>query len=172
MSFIRRTIRVGGLSKSELLQRLKLHGVMLNEIGTNLFASEGFVVLPNETTIQVVETTPAELGLPDGGVFEEVIRAAQDRGLSLCPVEVGPYLRLVLMDQAEGAVGSGQTRNTAPPRSLTVMSIPTSTNEDEYRGFYLRRIEGTLWLRGFQSWSGHTWQPQDALIFAVARDAA
>jgi hypothetical protein len=145
---------------------------MLNEIGLDLFASERFQVLQSVALVEVVQTTPAQLGLLDGGVFGQLVQAAGERGLNLCALEVGPHLRLALPDQDEGAVSHRQTQNTAPPGSLTVLSVSISAEEDDYRGFYLRRIEGALWLRGFKSWSGHVWQPQDALIFTSARNAA
>ena len=172
MTQIRRKVSIGGLSKPELLERLASAGVEINSIGLQLFAQESFGTLELPIVVESVQTTVAELGLPHGGVFAQVISAAEERDLALCPLELGPHLRLALLDQAEGAHGFESTQHTAPPGAITVISQPLPEDGGEFRGFYLRRIEGTLWLRGYKSWSGHLWQPEDILLFTSARNAA
>ena len=34
------------------------------------------------------------------------------------------------------------------------------------------RIEGDLWLRGYQSWPGHNWSPQDVFVFVRPHNVA
>lgn len=172
MTQIRRKVSIGGLSKHELLERLASAGVEINSIGLQLFAQESFRTLEVPVVVEAVQITVAELGLPDGGVFAQVIRAAEERALALCPLELGPHLRLALLDQAEGAQGFERRQHTAPPGAITVVSQPLPEDGEEFRGFYLRRIEGTLWLRGYKSWSGHLWQPEDILLFTSARNAS
>ena len=172
MTQIRRKVSIGGLSKSALLDRLASTGVEINSIGLQLFADESFRTLELPTIVESVQTTVAELGLPHGGVFAQVIKAAQERDLALCQLELGPHLRLALLDQVEGAQGFEKTQHKAPPGAITVMSQPISEHGGEVRGFYLRRIEGTLWLRGYKSWSGHVWDPEDMLLFTSAPNAA
>ena len=98
----------------------------------------------------------------------DICAAARQHGLAVCPLELGPHLRLALLDQEEGALGRAQTEHRAPPGSLTVVSHPLSDDDETPKGFYLRRIEGELWLRGYRSWAGHIWQPEDVLVFASA----
>ena len=172
MTQIRRKVSIGGLSKPELLERLASSGVEINSIGLQLFAHDGFKTLEQPTVVESVQIPVAELGLPHGGVFAQVSRAAEELDLALCPMELGPHLRLALLDQAEGAQGFERTQNKAPPGAITVISHPLSDDGTEFQGFYLRRIEGTLWLRGYKSWSGHLWQPEDILLFTSARNAA
>ena len=172
MTQIRRTLSIGGLSKPELLARLASAGVQINPIGIQLFAHDSFRTLESPTGVESVQTTVAELGLTHGGVFAQVVSAAEKHGLALCPLELGPHLRLTLLDQAEGAHGYKTTRHRAPPGAITVLSRPFSEGGDELQGFYLRRIEGTLWLRGYRSWSGHLWQPEDNFLFISERNAA
>ncbi|MDA0708693.1 MAG: helicase, partial [bacterium] len=41
------------------------------------------------------------------------------------------------------------------------------TEDDDFpKGFYLRRIKGVLWLRGYRSWPGHVWEPDDHFVFS------
>ena len=172
MMQIRRKVNIGGLSKPELLERMAIEGIEVNEIGMQLFALESFTTLEAPTVVESVQTTVAELGLAHGGVFAQVMGAARDRNLAPCPLELGPHLRLALLDQVEGADGFERTQHKAPPGSITVISQQLSEHEDGCLGFYLRRIGGTLWLRGYKSWSGHFWQPEDMLLFTSARNAA
>jgi hypothetical protein len=84
----------------------------------------------------------------------------------LCPLELGPHLRLQFTDQPEGSLGQPVSQNCAPPGSLTVASAPLAQDDETPKGFYLRRIEGVLWLRGYRSWPGHIWSPQDMFVFS------
>ncbi len=53
-------------------------------------------------TLDLVFATVAELGFPEGATTKEIFDAAQKQGLSLCPAEVGPQLRLQYKDQPRG----------------------------------------------------------------------
>jgi hypothetical protein len=95
----------------------------------------------------------------------QIERAALASGLQLAPLELAPHLRLQWRGQAEGRVGQAATRHRAPPGSLTVVSLPPVDDDAFPKGFYLRRIDGVLWLRGYRAAAGHQWQPDDRLIF-------
>ena len=90
----------------------------------------------------------------------------QSAPVLLCPLELGPHLRLQFTDQPEGSLGQPVSQNCAPPGSLTVASAPLAQDDETPKGFYLRRIEGVLWLRGYRSWPGHIWSPQDMFVFS------
>lgn len=162
-----RLVRVGGLSKSELLGRLQDADVLLNEAARRLFSDARFITSPESSIVQAVQMSVAALGFPEGAMFSELVAGARSRGLQTCPLELGPHLRLQFPEQAEGAVGQAATRGCAPPGSVTVASEPLAEDDETPRGFYVRRIEGKLWLRGYRSWPGHRWSPQDVVMFCV-----
>lgn len=166
---IPRQLHIGGVTKPELLLRLKHAGVELNAAAQALFADERFVTAEEETLALCVETDVRGLGLTEGGTFAQIVEAAAAAGLSVCPLALGPHLRLVLLDQAEGLVGFPSTQHRAPPGSITVASAPLDDEEETPKGFYLRRMDGTLWLRGYRSWPGHRWDPGDRFVFVAAR---
>ena len=58
------------------------------------------------------------------------------------------------------------------PGAVVVASPPLDERDETPKGFYLRRIHGVLWLRGYWSWAGHVWSPQDVLVFRRSGDAA
>ena len=160
-----RALRIGGLDKAELLAALQAAGVRLNPLAETLFADDRFGTSREHVLVETVQVTAAELGLADGGTFDAIVARAAERGLALCPLELAPHLRLALLDQPEGAIGQPVTQHRAPPGSITIASAPVSDDEEAPRGFYVRRIEGVLWLRGYQSWSGHVWSGEDVFVF-------
>lgn len=160
-------IHVGGVPRDALRQALRDAGVQLNEAGEALFADARFTTLAERHPVEIVEVTVAELGFPDGATYDALVERAAERGLVECPLELGPHLRLQRMDQPEG-VGA-PTPSSAPPGSLTIASRALDASEETPRGFYLRRVDGTAWLRGYRSWPGHSWSPADVLVFAVSR---
>ena len=165
-------VRIGGVSKIELLALLAQAQVELNSAVHQLFADQRFCTELRPRLIQVRQVSVADLGLGQGGVISAILSSAAERGLSQCPLELAPHLRLALVNQDEGAVGFPHTRHRAPPGSITIVSQPLCDDDEVPKGFYLRRIEGRLWLRGYTSWPGHVWQPEDLLVFTCAQSAA
>ncbi len=171
-SWVARTIRVGGERKSELLCQLQLAGVRLNEAAQGLFADDRFTTSAFSSVIEIAELSVASLGLHNGATFAQIVEQGASIGLSVCPLELGPHFRLQFTDQPEGFLGPPLSQHRAPPGSVTVASTPLADDEDTPKGFYLRRIEGVLWLRGYRSWPGHLWNPEDVFVFSRHHNAA
>lgn len=153
-----------------MLVALQDSGIELNEYGHVLFAHDKFTTARVVSRVVTVEVTVEGLGFREGAAFEEICERAAQRGLSLCPLEVGSHLRLQYTDQPEGAVGFPQTHHRAPPGSLTVASAPIADDDETPKGFYLRRIDGVLWLRGYCAGADNVWNPEDRMVFC--RDEA
>ncbi len=154
----------GGYTKDELLAQLQAASIMLNENARILFSSELFRTAASRESALIIEISVVDLGFPEGAPFPEILDRAEELGLSSCPMELGPYFRLHYLDQIEHAE---TRRNTAPAGSITIMSQPLSDSNDFPKGFYLRKIEGTLWLRGYTCDMEHIWEPGDRLAFRV-----
>jgi hypothetical protein len=165
-------LRLGGISKSDLHTQLRASGVHLNDLAIALIMHDDFQPLGEKIELTVFQNSVAELGLMHGGSFKEVAAGALALGYSLCPPETAIYLRLTLRDQPEGFIGRAVTHGCAPPGSITVASAPISEDEEVPKGFYLRVIEGAPWLRGYRSWSGHVWAPNDVFAFVGPSGAA
>lgn len=162
-----RQVLIGGASKAELLSRLQAAQVQVNPIAHALFADDRFTTTAAASALEVAFVTVEKLGLGTGATFGRIIECAAAAGLSLCPLELGPHLRLQFMDQAEGSVGQPASQRCAPAGAVTIASAPLCDDDETPKGFYLRRIEGALWLRGYRSWPGHVWSPADVFVFAV-----
>lgn len=169
--WVTRTIRIGGASKADLLSHLRLAEVRLNESAEVLFADDRFTTSAVRSLIEIAELSVASLGFRDGATFDQIVQQAEAAGLSLCPLELGPHFRLQYTAQPEGSLGRPPSQHRAPPGSITVASEPLADDDGIPKGFYLRRIEGVLWLRGYRSSPDHNWSPEDFLVFARTRRA-
>ena len=166
MAFESRWIRLGVDTADELRRRLAAAQVRMNELAEALWRDPRFTIAHEPRDVQMTFATPAALGCAEGATFEQLTAAAARHALQLAPLEAAVHLRLLLTDQPEGAIGHPATKHRAPPGAITVMSPPPE-EDDQPWGFYLRRIEGRLWLRGYRSWAGHVFSADDVLAFAV-----
>jgi hypothetical protein len=160
-----RGIYVGGRSGPELLEDLKKTGVEINESGLQLLSITAFRDPETRRHLVTVELTVRNLGFSHGARIAEIFKKATDVGLSLCPMVLGPYLRLQYLDQPEGFMGQPTYQHRAPTGSVTIASESPGEDDDFPKGFYLRCIKGTLWLRGYLSDAQHIWDPDDHLVF-------
>jgi hypothetical protein len=165
---ITRAVQVGGLTKSELMEELQRNAISMNESGERLFASEHFTTSATRYSAMTVELTIRDLGFPQGATIAEIYARAAAHGLGLCPLELGPHLRLQYLDQPEGYWGQPVRQHQAPSGSITIASEKLTEDDDFPKGFYLRRIKGELWLRGYSSGAEHIWEPDDHFIFRHA----
>lgn len=164
---IQRDIRVGGRGKAQLLDDLARHAVQLNDAARQLFASDLFVTAPSAVSLATAELAVAELGFPDGATMPALLARAASLGLRPCPLEAAPHFRLQYLDQPDGSGATPPQPHRAPPGAITVVSEPLTDDYAFPRGFYVRRVDGAAWLRGYWSGPEHHWDPEDRLLFAV-----
>lgn len=166
LASIPRVVRVGGVSRSELLARLHGHDIHLNQYAEALFEDGRFTTLGRQHHVEIAALSVGELGFGGGATYGQLLARALEAGWVECPLELGPHLRIQFLDQPDGADGLPLTHGRAPPGSITVASPPLDDDDDTPKGFYLRRVGGALWLRGYRSWAGHVWSPGDVLVFS------
>jgi hypothetical protein len=153
------------MEKDQLFAQLKGAGILMNESALTLLSSEKFTTSAVSRLLVVIELSVRSLGYAQGAAMPDLQNKAVSLGFCLPPIAVGPYLRLQYLDQPEGCWGHPVTKHRAPPGSLTIASVPLSEDDEFPKGFYLRRIEGTLWLRGYRSGPEHVYDPDDRLVF-------
>ena len=166
---ISRTVEVGGLTKSQLIQKLQQSAILLNEYAEKLLADDKFTISETKYSLQTVELTVSNLGFPDGANTAQIFKRASDLGLELCPLKLGPFLRLAYLDQPEGYSGNPEQRHQAPSGSITIASEILNDDDNFPKGFYIRRINGVLWLRGYIADHLHIWNPDDRFIFSTKK---
>jgi hypothetical protein len=162
---VTRAVRVGGKNKEKLLAELERAGIQLNEAARTLLSSKQFTTSMPSRQLITVELTVRQLGFTQGATLCALHDQATALGLFPPPLDLGPHLRLQYLDQAEGFWGHPVTEHQAPPGSITIASAPLSEEDEFPKGFYLRRIKGALWLRGYRCGMEHLWNSGDRLVF-------
>ena len=158
-----RALRVGGLTRVALIDRLRAAGVSLNASAETLLQHVVFDA-PEVMDVEIVESTVGDLGFTDGATLFQIFAAAKERGLRLCPPFTGPYLRLSLPNQ-ETAPDSVMSNGRAPSGSITVASEALWQDDEYPKGFYVRVVDGVPWLRGYCCSDQHVWSAEDRLAF-------
>lgn len=167
---ITKTIEVGELSKAELNQKLQQSSISLNLYGEKLLFDDRFTISEISYRVEIVELSVRDLGFPFGATLPEIYKKANELGLQLCPPELGPYLRLEYVDQIEWTSGNLSQKNEAPSGSVTIASEIVSDEESFPKGFYVRKVDGVLWLRGYVADNLHIWNPNNRFIFKSGND--
>ena len=167
---ITRTIELGGYTKQQLIKRLQEYSILLNEYGEMLLTDEKFTTSETKYNLQTVELPVGNLGFREGATTAQIYQKASELGLELCPLELGAYLRLEYLDQPEGDSGNYIHKNQAPTGSITIATEVLTEDDNFPKGFYLRRINGKLWLRGYVADDLHIWKPKDHFVFCVKKE--
>ena len=96
-----KTIKLGAGPKTadEFRKALKDSGCRISDWANDILGKPAFTVATEETEVDLVVKSVAELGFKDGATRADIYRRAQELGLELCPPEVGPQLRLQYKDQ-------------------------------------------------------------------------
>ena len=162
---ITRTIEVGGLNKWQLVQKLQQHSISMNKYGERLLSDDKFTTSESKYSLKTVELTVRDLGFPNGATMTQIFKRASELGLKLCPLELGPHLRLEYLNQSEGYTGNPSQQNQAPSGSITIASEIISEEDHFPKGFYLIKINDVLWLRGYIADNLHVWNAYDRFVF-------
>ena len=160
-----RSVTIGGNTKQELYQVFQKQSIMMNDYAKTLFDSEHLVISSEKYTLDIVMLTVEALGFPHGAKMKTIINKAKSVGLHVCPLELGPYMRLTWLEQPAVNSHSHSKSKKAPYGSVTIISDPVCEHDNFPKGFYLRNIDGVLWLRGYLADDEHIWNPDDYLLF-------
>lgn len=158
-------LAIGGRSRQELVEGLRLAGVLLNPHADALLAHAVFDE-PQSETVRVVDRTVAELGFASGATLPQIYATAEAQGLALCPPQTAPYLRLAWLGQAQSS-DSVMSAGRSPDSALNIASPVLSDDPDFPTGFYLRVVDGQPWLRGYRCDDLYVFAPEVRFAFAA-----
>ena len=162
-----KVLSVGGLSKSALIAALSDNPVHLNQAAEDLFADHRFQPSSQAIEVEIAARSVADLGFDGGATYAQIVARALEVGLAECPLELAAYLRLQFLDQPEAGERPPSAEPGSPPGAITIASKPLDDSDETPKGFYLRNIDGTLWLRGYWSDAIHVWSGDDVLVFTI-----
>jgi len=131
----KKTIKLGtGLKTAEEFRRVLRDGEFrLSDWASDILGKPAFKAADEETEVDLVKVTVAELGFKKGARRNQIYERARDLGLELCPPEVGPQLRLQYQDQPNG-------------EWILVAMEPIVGSDGNPELFYVGRDDSELWL--------------------------
>jgi hypothetical protein len=160
---------MSGHSREELRARLIDVGVQFNQAAEDLFSDLRFQPSEQAAEVKVTARSVSDLGLSQGADYVQITERAKEMGLAECPLELAAYLRVQYLDQPVSSKRPKDAEPGSPPGALTVASAPLDDSDETPKGFYLRNIDGTLWLRGYWSDALHSFHPDDVFVFVCGR---
>jgi hypothetical protein len=149
-----KTVTVGTFADVHALQKALIDsGFRIGTWAEDVLNSPNFTISPQQREINLVRVTPQDLGFPSGALRTAIYKKGLEFGLSLCPLEVGPQLRLQYSDQ---------------PRleSLQIGMEPQLDSEGHESEF--RVVHGGddfLWLVGDHKHPNDFWAKDEYFIF-------
>lgn len=157
-------IRNLNLDRESIRRRFDDLHIGINEYGMNLFDSTLYTFGSKEQTIHIREASLEELGFSNGanyGQIEEWVRSSE---FAYIPIDFAPYIRMAYRNQKSiGKTFAGQH----PPDGIIIFSKPLNKTENFPKGFYIRKIKGRLWLRGFVCSTDYHFPADTRVIFRI-----
>jgi hypothetical protein len=150
------TITIGNTSLDKLSQKLKDNGMKVSDWAADIMKQDAFTVAEQEERIDLVNVSVAELGFDKATCYDAICARAKERGLELCPPEVGPQLRLQYLDQplSEWIVVAME----AIRGSVNGLSV-----------FSVGHDDGGLWLCGGYGGADDFWYPGHRFVFRARK---
>ena len=128
-------------------------GNKISDRANDILGKSACTVSPEETDVDLVVASVAELGFKDGATYGEICTRGQELGLDLCPAEVGPALREAYQDQPNG--------------EWLIIAMEAITDSNGYlRVFGVERSGvGELWLISSSGPPGLRWNASNRFVF-------
>ena len=128
------TIKLGTLKDADAIRKaIADEGGRISDWANDILGQPAFTVATEETEMELVAPTVAELGFKDGAKYSDICERAKQLGLALCPPEVGPQLRLQYKDQPKG-------------EWLRIAMEPITDSDGYLEVFGVDHYDDVLWL--------------------------
>ena len=149
-----KTIKLGTGFKTadEFRRALRDGGFRISGWASDILGNPAFKVASEETEVDLIKVTVAELGFKEGVRRDQIYERAKEFGLELCPAEVGPQLRLRYKDQPNG-------------EWILVAMEPIFASDGNPRLFPVGRNDSGLWLSGLWSPPARFWPADRRWVF-------
>lgn len=129
----------------------------IGNYANDILGKTAFAVVTEEIELDLVVVSVAELGFKNGAKMKDIYDLAREKGLQLCPNQVGPELRLQYEDQPNGewlVIG---------------MEEPIADSDGDLRVFYVEHHDDGLWLYARFGDPGCVWDSHDRFVFVLPR---
>lgn len=153
-----RTLKLGtGIKDANgFCEAIKSVDMRLSDYASDIMSKPAFSVASEAQEVDLVVISVAELGFKKGAMREKIYQRALERGLQLCPNEVGPQLRLDYKEQ--------------PLNEWFVIGMePITASYGRLGLFYVERNDDGLWLNSHYGSPGYIWNADDRFVFVRPR---
>ncbi|MEX0652153.1 MAG: hypothetical protein WD509_01380 [Candidatus Paceibacterota bacterium] len=149
-----KTINIGTYKNVEELKRaIKEKGFRIGSWAEDVLHSESFTMSKTEKKVDLVRITPSGLGFSNGAYRKDIYKKATEAGLEICPLEVGPQLRIQYLHQ---------------PRLESLQIGMESQFDSENHESQFRVVHGGdnfIWLVGDHKHLDDFWKGDEDFIF-------
>jgi hypothetical protein len=149
-------ITIGNISRDKLILILKERGINVGDWVADMMKQDAFTVAQKEEQIDLVNVSVAELGFDKATRYDAICARAKERGLELCPPEVGPQLRLQYLDQPLG-------------EWIRVAMEAIRDSGGLLRVFSVGHRDDGLWLSSFYGKPDSLWFPGYRFVFRARK---
>ena len=148
------TIKLGtGLKDADAIRKaIADEGGRISDWANDILGQPAFTVATEETEVELVVVSVAELGFKDGAKYSDICERAKQLGLALCPPEVGPQLRLQYKDQPKG-------------EWLRIAMEPITVSGGNLEVFLVEHDDDGLWLYSDDGLPGSFWYGFSRFVF-------
>jgi len=151
-----KTITIGNTAREKFIPTLKERGMNVNDWSADMMKQDAFTVVQEEEQIDLVNVSVAELGFDKATRYDAIRQRAKERGLELCPPEVGPQLRLQYLDQPLG-------------EWLRVAMEAIRDSDGDLDVFHVVHFDDGLWLYGYYGKPDYCWNPDYRFVFRACK---
>lgn len=136
------------MTSEQCLQMLKERGILINHYAEKYISHPRFCCTESaELTAAIVSLE--ELGLESGASLDELFQHIKGTQFRPCPPDTGFFLRLAWTDQPQSRNSILTGTHSSPDLAVTVLSELLEKDDAFPRGLYLRKVDESLWLRGY-----------------------
>jgi hypothetical protein len=153
-----KTIKLGTghQTADDFRKALKKAGCRIGDWANDLLGKPAFTAATEETEVNLVNISVAELGFPNGATRKEIYEKAKELGLELCPAEVGPQLRLQYKDQPNG-------------EWLLIGMEPITASDGDLEVFDVGRGDDGRWLFSLYGHPDYFWSGDSRWAFVLSK---
>jgi hypothetical protein len=152
-----KTVKLGLCKTADQYRKaLRKAGCELSRVAEAVLDIPDFTCAVEETELYLVNLSALDLGFNGVVSYGELLHSAPAMGLSLCPPEVGPALRLAYDDQLNG-------------EWLVIAMRGICNPIGDLFAFGVGCDDGRLWLDTWNAQPGDLWYPYRRFVFVRPR---
>ena len=151
-----KTITIGNISRDKFIPALKERNMNVSDWSADMMKQDAFTVVKQEEQIDLVVMSVRDLGFDRATRYDAICQRAKERGLELCPPEVGPQLRLQYLDQPLG-------------EWIVIAMEAIRDSGGDLRVFRVEHSDDGLWLYSYYGGPDDCWDPDDRFVFRARK---